>query len=173
MGDARQCWGQLDATESIPIPWLEPSIVPWPNLFIGSQLFRARPGTAALRNVSLTSLDGEEMRYSGEQLQSSIDGTLLKALLVTAGRSPCGRLVRVTIDDIEAALGCRLPELGIPIHYDDVAKSVWRLATCSLSVPAIGFVGPLLAYADVAMAPQYRIRLNPALPRLFSADRPH
>lgn len=160
--------GGIGINESLPLP-VTPGHVVWPNCFAGSSLFTCAEGPRDQLDRALFVMDDEpEMHFRGEELRVADDETVLQALISVAGRHPCGRLVKFSTDDLDKAVGLPLPQWGMPVQYDAIARSLWRLAHCELTTSYFKFKGPILAYADARERPgHFAIRFNPNFANFF------
>lgn len=167
-------WGELGPDNhvevTIPLPMQGHRIL-WPRCFAVSSLFSANEGPRKQLSGQPFSLDGLKMHYRGEELRVATDQTLLMAMMFVAGKHPCGSLIEIALNQLETALGSPLPKLGMPIAYYEIARTLWRLANCVLTVDAYRFEGPILTFVDAREAPQcIRLRFNPDFARLFYPD---
>ena len=161
--------GQGEHDETVPLPKAPPHSVPWPNCFRGAALFTAADGPRKQLDGPVKLYMGEavEMHFKGEELRKS-DQIVLEGLILTVGHYPCGRLAECTNVELNQALGRPLPEWGMPIQYDAIIRTLWRLVHCELTVEDFGFKGPILSYVDARRAPsQFAIRLNPAFANFY------
>lgn len=182
--------------ESLELPPSPDGTLPWPHCLVGSDLFNHTEGPrrmrcgplfvlgtparkdpadvaalGAIQQLFLLSEEAAEMFYEGEALGHATDGMLLKALIMIAGREPCGRLCRVKLDRLNAMLDGPLFRKGIA-EDGGLERSLWRLTNCTLEVPAYGYDGPLLAYADATGFPDELVfRLPPDFIFLYSLLR--
>jgi hypothetical protein len=158
----------IELGETYPLPVVEGS-VPWPICFAGSSLFTCADGPRRHFHGPLFTMAGDPaMLFQGEELRVADDHTVLQALICSVGVYPCGRLVEFTKEDLDNAVGLPLPQWGIPLQYEAIARSLWRLAHCELSINQYGFSGPILSYADARQAPNiFAVRFNPAFANFF------
>jgi hypothetical protein len=140
----------------------------WPICFAGSNLFTCGEGPRRQFDGPLFTMDEPDMLFQGEELRVADDHTVLQALISTVGIYPCGRLVEFSTEDLEKAVGLPLPEWGIPVQYESIARSLWRLVHCELTVNHYKFSGPILSYADARQAPKsFAVRFNPNFANFF------
>jgi len=159
---------QNDFDETFPLPAFDGDNVPWPNCFRGPGLFTCSDGPRRQLDGLLWRIDGPEMQFRGEELRLVDDQMILAVLIAVAGRFPCGRLVEFSADDLDQAAGRPLPEWGLPVQYDMIARSLWRFANSELTVNEFKFKGPILYYADARRQPrQFAIRFNPKFANFF------
>lgn len=165
-------WGtvpdeQAGLGETFPLPVSDGSVV-WPNCFAGSRLFTCADGPRRQLDEPLHTLDGPEMHFQGEELRVADDQVILMTLISAAGKHPCGRLVEFSTGDLDQVAGVPLPEWGMPVQYDAIARTLWRLVHCELTVSEFKFKGPLLMYADARRAPlHFAVRFNPDFANFF------
>ncbi len=171
--DESLLWDKVDSDdrnvfcETFPLPVYEGS-VPWPNCFCGSSLFTCADGPRRQFDGPVYSIDGPEMHFRGEELRVGEDETVLMALISVVGKFPCGRLVEFSKGDLDKAIGLPLPDWGIPVQYEAIAKVLWRLTHCELTVKEFKFTGPILFYADARQQPErFAIRFNPKFANFF------
>jgi hypothetical protein len=108
------------------------------------------------------------MLFQGEELRVGDDETILMALISVAGKHPCGRLVEFSVEDLDKAAGTPLPEWGMPVQYDAIARTLWRLAHCQLTVSQFKFKGPILSFADARQTPaRFAIRFHPSFVNFY------
>jgi hypothetical protein len=159
-------WGRIadgrgELGETLPLP-VSAGSVPWVNCFSGSSLFTCADGPRRQLDGPLYTFGSPEMHFQGEELRVADDQTIFMALISATGQLPCGRLVEFSTEDLDKAIGLPLPEFGIPVEYDAIARTLWRLVHCELTVSEFKFKGPLLSYADARRAPgHFAIRFNP------------
>jgi hypothetical protein len=153
--------------ETIPLPVSVGSVV-WPNCFSGSNIFTCADGPRRQLDGPLYTFDGPEMHFQGEELRVADDETIFMALISATGQHPCGRMVEFSTEDLDKALGRPLPDCGMPVQYDAIARTLWRLVHCELTVSEFAFKGPLLSYADARQAPRhFAVRFNPDFANFF------
>lgn len=159
--------GQVGLLETLPLP-VDGDSVPWPDCFNGSNLFSRSEGPRRELDGMLDTFDASETHYRGEELRAADDRTIFMVLMAAVGGQPCGRLVELSTEDLDRAAGLPLPKWGIPVQYDSIAKTLWRLVHCELKIAEFKFKGPLLAYADARQAPdRFAVRFNPDFANLY------
>jgi len=159
--------GRNALDETFPLPVADGS-VPWPNCFCGSSLFTCANGPRRQFDGPVYTVDGPEMHFQGEELRVGDDETILMALISVAGKLPCGRLVEFSTDDLDKAVGLPLPDWGMPVQYNAIARTLWRLTHSELTVSEFKFRGPILSYADARQQPgHFAIRFNPNFANFF------
>lgn len=167
-------WGTLSDEggglgQTFPLPVEDDSVV-WPDCFAGSSLFSCGEGPRRQLDGALRVLDATEMYFSGEELRVGEDQAIFMVLISSVGRQPCGQLVEFSTADLDQVAGLPLPEWGIPVQYEAIARTLWRLVHCELTVNKFRFKGPLLSYADARRAPQrFAVRFNPDFANFFYA----
>jgi hypothetical protein len=165
-------WGSLPdgrgIDETVPVPFREGSPC-WPNCFSGSNLFTGADGPRRqLDGPVRLFFDGPEMHFRGEELRCTDDYPVFAELLCAVGHYPCGRLVEFSAEQIETAVGQAVPEWRRPVRQNTIARTLWRLVHCELTVRDFKFKGPLLSYADARRGPEnFAIRLNPDFANLY------
>jgi hypothetical protein len=153
---------------TMAIPGNNGADVPWPSLLCGSHLFTF--GIELRRNFDedICTTDDETFHYQGEELFMSPDQTVLMALILLSKGVACGNTIEFSLQDFENSLGCKLEELGMPFHYEEIERSLWRLTHCTLTVESKSFKGPFLIYADTRKSPDsYQVKINPELIKLY------
>lgn len=163
--------GHWDAENSLeetwPLPVVEGSVC-WPNCFACSSLFTCGEGPRRQIDGQVFSLDGPKVRYYGEELRVETDETILMSLISIAGKQPCGRLVEFSCGELDDAIGLPLPEWGMPVQYEEIARTLWRLTHSKLVVENFKFDGPILIHADARRHPErFAIRVNPAFAHFY------
>lgn len=166
-------WGNIDGdggsalNVTFPLP-VSAGSIPWPNCFCGSSLFTCADGPRRQFDGSVKSLDGPEMYFRGEELRVGEDNTVLMALISVAGKLPCGTMVEFSRGDLDEAIGLPLPDWGIPVQYDAIARVLWRLTNSELTVSKFKFNGSILFHADARQQPErFKIRFNPKFANFF------
>lgn len=166
-------WGCLASetpntiNETIPLP-SSPGKVAWPNCFAGSSLFNCADGPRRHLDGPVFSMDGLKMHFRGEELRVADDEQILMALICLAAKHPCGRLLEFSCADLDKATGLPLSRWGMPVHYESISKSLWRLTHGELTVDDFKFKGPILLYADAREHPRkFAIRFNPAFAHFY------
>jgi hypothetical protein len=165
-------WGTLKPIgpekylETIGLPNHDEKHVPWPHCFGG--LFNCAISSRKQIDKKIFSFDDFDIHYIGEELRVATDQFVLMALIMLSGKIPCGRLFKFSLQDIEAACGLQLDEIGMPMHFREIERTLWRLTHCEFRYES-AFSGSILVFADTQQAPEkYRVRFNPALPNLFT-----
>lgn len=159
--------GDVQREETWPLP-VSAGSVPWPNCFSGSNLFTCGEGPRRDIDAALYTMEAPAMHFRGEELRIADDHTVLMALISAIGQYPCGSLVEFTAEDLDRAAGMPLPEWGIPVQHDAIARSLWRFVHCELTINELHFEGPLLVYADARRSPGYfAVRFNPRFANLY------
>ncbi|MEO3714091.1 hypothetical protein [Roseateles flavus] len=158
-------WGSLPPAtrQKFPLPLEGDRDVPWPNSLVTCSLFTVTEiGPRQAKSGPVFSLDDESMAYQGDELRVSCDQTLLMAFIMASRGMRCGALVSCSLESLEARMGCRLTELGMPIEVREIERTLWRLCHCRLEFAARRFDGPILAYVNATKAPaQFEYAFNP------------
>jgi len=161
--------GQDNCLESMALP-VTGSNVPWPHCFSENALFSPAEGPRSQIDGELKTLFGStEVFYQGEQLSVGGDQTVLMAIMTFSGKHRCGRLLEFSVADLEASIGCKFSEMGMPLVIDEISRSLWRLTHCNLRVDDFEFSGPILVFSDTRKpSEKYRVRINPDFYNFFS-----
>jgi len=164
-------WGALPPTElhTLALPVEGDENVPWPHSLAACALFSlAESGARPAMSGPVYRLDGEVMAYEGDELRIDPDQTLLMAFIMASRGVRCGERVESSLASLEARMGCRLAELGMPIEVRELERTLWRLSNCRLEYNARRFDGPILAYVDATRAPDhFEYAFNPAFANFY------
>lgn len=164
-------WGtQPGAREiTLPVPDQGANLISWPRCLTGSRLFSLREaGPRTTLCGPVFHMEGLEIVFEGEELTLMTDQTLLMAFIMAARGQRCGALVACGVYKPQAAGGRCLPDLADSIAPAEIARTLWRLTNCRLTIDDYGFDGPILAYADARWAPEHiTFAFNPAFANFY------
>lgn len=164
-------WGIAPALadQTWPLPVEDSTHVPWPTSFIECRLFSlAEAPPCRTLSGPIFRMDDQEMLFDGEELRLCHDQSLLMGFILISRETQCGAIVECSLQDLEGIMGCPMPDLGMPISYMEIERTLWRLSNCRLTFPEYGFDGPILAYADARRAPDhFRFAFNPAFANFY------
>ena len=137
-----------------------------PNALLG--LFLCGEGRREQYSGWIPSFGEPTTHYQGEELRISSDDAIFSGLVMGSREKFIGEVISLSLENFEAGMGCRLEDLGMPVSPAEIARTLWRLTHSVVSVPSVGFDGPLLKYADTSHAPGiFHYRFNPEIARLY------
>jgi hypothetical protein len=162
----RRVWGSPPSKKNYKRAFTETdrSEVAWSNCLNGCALFSVSESSfRASRSGPVFNVDQAEISYEGEELRVEQDQILLMGLITLSRGKPCGITLEFTLKMLEQEIGHPIPAFRVKKNDKEIERSLWRLANCRLIMPAFGFDGPFLSYADVSQSPQhYRCAFNPS-----------
>jgi hypothetical protein len=170
-------WGEIPHPDDhmLPVPLEEGvGIVPWPNGFIGNNIFCPLSDEPhALVSGPVFSIDEDVIEFHGEQLWTVPDSIVFASLIVMSRGLPTGAILDFTSTELEQVAALTPSAVDSQDEQNSFQKSLWRLTHGVLVFERYGFKGPLLIFADVSKAPdQFRVAFNPDFAKFYFPPRP-
>jgi len=162
-------WGtppQNEEEYSMMLPVAQRDRYPLAYALVG--LFGCGEGPREQCSHWISSVEEPITHYQGEELRISVDDMIFAGLVMCSRGKRFGEVISLTLTEFETELGCRLEDCGIPVSPAEIPKTLWRLAHSVVTVPTLGFEGPLLQYVDATHAPErISYRFHPDIARLY------